>query len=481
MTTYKTGNKLGSTDPKDLYDNAENLDEALNNRTSDYWTDRLGVKRQTWSGIERSGGIKGFATLADLQASPGQAAGQLAYVTNDAQNNGMYRWSGSAWVLSDINYDYVNINNADFEQLANSIDEIVWSANYFINDGSVTRPVERGFPIRGSGGFLTVKRNRSFAVHQEWVTYNGSAYRWGSVQSGEPVWQPWNIILTKKKTEQLINEIAGSAAENHLVLYGSSTLWYLSSLFQGFASDHHLVLKNHAISGDTIYGAAQALGTNEVEVEFPSGQIVFGSQPIHVSSTYGGVSRHNRTVVLNNGVRGVLGENGATFTPDNLIEPLTNVSGVKFKVSEPNWTNQDFRGIYIINIGKNNVTSADNSDWIVEKTIEMIEFLPKNSKFLVIGHFSNTNSNDEVRATIESINEKLYAKYGLRYLDINKLLFSDQTWTDLGITKTPEDIAAIDGRRLPPSLARDNGHLSAEMDVVLFDSIVNRMAYLNYI
>ena len=66
MTSYNTGNPIGSTDPRDLYDNAENFDEAVNNRTADYWVDRLGVSRQTWAGIERSGGIQGFATLADL-------------------------------------------------------------------------------------------------------------------------------------------------------------------------------------------------------------------------------------------------------------------------------------------------------------------------------------------------------------------------------------------------------------------------------
>ena len=48
MTTYNTGNPLGSTDPRDLYDNAENLDKAVNS-TSETFTDRLGVARPTLS------------------------------------------------------------------------------------------------------------------------------------------------------------------------------------------------------------------------------------------------------------------------------------------------------------------------------------------------------------------------------------------------------------------------------------------------
>ena len=47
---YNTGNALGSTDARDLYDNAVNLDTAVNSMAS-RWTDRLGVSRPTWSGM----------------------------------------------------------------------------------------------------------------------------------------------------------------------------------------------------------------------------------------------------------------------------------------------------------------------------------------------------------------------------------------------------------------------------------------------
>lgn len=57
MTTYNTGNPLGasgSADPRDLYDNSENLDVAVNTQSKESWTDRFGVERKTWYGIERS-------------------------------------------------------------------------------------------------------------------------------------------------------------------------------------------------------------------------------------------------------------------------------------------------------------------------------------------------------------------------------------------------------------------------------------------
>lgn len=53
MTTYNTGNPIGSTDAKDLYDNAENLDYFVNGTALSY-LDRLGVSRRSLAGIRAS-------------------------------------------------------------------------------------------------------------------------------------------------------------------------------------------------------------------------------------------------------------------------------------------------------------------------------------------------------------------------------------------------------------------------------------------
>lgn len=51
MTTYNTGNPLGSTDARDLYDNAQNLDNFANGAAASY-TDRFGVSRRSLAGID---------------------------------------------------------------------------------------------------------------------------------------------------------------------------------------------------------------------------------------------------------------------------------------------------------------------------------------------------------------------------------------------------------------------------------------------
>lgn len=49
--TYKTLNPLGSTSPKDLSDNASNMDEGMNSSSPAFF-DRFGKRRETWAGME---------------------------------------------------------------------------------------------------------------------------------------------------------------------------------------------------------------------------------------------------------------------------------------------------------------------------------------------------------------------------------------------------------------------------------------------
>ncbi|MBG2645286.1 hypothetical protein I4543_18335 [Klebsiella michiganensis] len=64
MSTYKTGHPLGSAAVKDLFDNAENLDFALNSLTALIWTDRLGKTRRSFFGMESA-----FVTQLSSQES----------------------------------------------------------------------------------------------------------------------------------------------------------------------------------------------------------------------------------------------------------------------------------------------------------------------------------------------------------------------------------------------------------------------------
>ena len=69
--TYLTGAPLGSTAPKDLYDNASNFDEAMNS-TSPSFKDRFGLRRETWAGMQKM--------VADYLEAMGFEAAHLTYV-----------------------------------------------------------------------------------------------------------------------------------------------------------------------------------------------------------------------------------------------------------------------------------------------------------------------------------------------------------------------------------------------------------------
>lgn len=60
--TFNTGNPVGSTDARDLYDNAQNLDKLSVGAAFSY-PDRLGVQRKSWAGLEQQ--------FADFLASQG--------------------------------------------------------------------------------------------------------------------------------------------------------------------------------------------------------------------------------------------------------------------------------------------------------------------------------------------------------------------------------------------------------------------------
>jgi|SRR5690625_2647021 len=77
MTTYNTGNPIGSKDPRDLYDNAENLDVLANDTNRNTHPDRFGVPRLTWKGIIESGtGNPAIAVKAAQEALESKHAAQ---------------------------------------------------------------------------------------------------------------------------------------------------------------------------------------------------------------------------------------------------------------------------------------------------------------------------------------------------------------------------------------------------------------------
>ena len=115
---YNTGNPIGSTDARDLSDNAQDFDEAING-TGDTWTDRLGISRRTlrggigYTGTGTDGAIESYASGLVL---PG-------YNTIILYSGEFYRPSASAALpytttttLPDVDSNLVSIGDANLRQ-----------------------------------------------------------------------------------------------------------------------------------------------------------------------------------------------------------------------------------------------------------------------------------------------------------------------------------------------------------------------------
>lgn len=84
MTTYATGNPIGSTEVKDLFDNAQNFDNFINNREVPVFNDRLGVARKTWAGIETQAQLDIATAVADATAEANDARDTAQQARDDA-------------------------------------------------------------------------------------------------------------------------------------------------------------------------------------------------------------------------------------------------------------------------------------------------------------------------------------------------------------------------------------------------------------
>ncbi len=97
MTTFNTGNKLGSMAPEDLLDNAQNLDFAVNDKEKIDWTDRRGQFRKTWSGIEimaiNAAANFGYDTLNGKSFLTGATVNLNELLLNTVDGS-YYKWTG---------------------------------------------------------------------------------------------------------------------------------------------------------------------------------------------------------------------------------------------------------------------------------------------------------------------------------------------------------------------------------------------------
>lgn len=211
MTTYNTGNPIGSTDARDLYDNAQAFDEAVNSTGSSY-TDRTGAARKTLKWMETAAtGIPAVTAAVDAQAAKTAAetardAAQLAagvYATTAAglaaTTNGQY-FNVPASSANDSLILYLNSSGTAVEikryPAAAALDPLQNTNSIFAvedADGNLGMSVESPFRVTQNGAVDTASHTTSKQVHR---------YRWAVADNDG------NITIGVNESGQLVADFS---------------------------------------------------------------------------------------------------------------------------------------------------------------------------------------------------------------------------------------------------------------------------------
>lgn len=209
---YNTSNPVGSTDPRDLHDNAENLDEALNSEAIT-WVDRLGASRTTLYGFERVAN-EAKTSIVELNNQSLQAATDAVIAKNQAEA---------------ARDDAIAISDPD-EQIEQLFD--IW-----------VRDKERQAFEASSGGLCTIER-----------TTNGQACHM--------------FVLPKTRWEDLLpGQELGTGVHEAFIENGVEKSEILLGIYQASTLNGELVSQpglalRRSIDWDQSYSEAQAAGFN---------------------------------------------------------------------------------------------------------------------------------------------------------------------------------------------------------------------------
>lgn len=256
--------------------------------------------------------------------------------------------------------------------------------------------------------------------------------------------------------------------------FGSSSMMYLQDdVFALLQSNFEQVRtpKYYGTSASVLGHQLADIGCNDGYVSFNDGVIDNTERSVTTEDFYiRNRGAHQTIGELENSIKGVLLRD--TFkTTDDIQIPIDSNLRLKFTSKEYEPKN----AVAVVNLGKNSITSLDADKTVIEGTRRAVEYLDSFNQrhTIILGHFINTDQTELAKQNIIKVNDWMKSLYFDRFIDVQNYLMSEQVWADVGLSKTQEDIDAIAAGVLPPSLGRDNAHLSAAVDIKLAEKILN--------
>jgi len=191
--SYDTGNPVPSIDPRDLDDNAENLDNLVNGVDAVY-PDRLGVMRKSYAGMEAdieelldNPNLAAFAALTGVadRLPYFTGAGALSLATLTAKGRELLAGADSAAMRDTLGIPWAGAANAT---VATDLNAITTTGVFGISSGTLNLP-----PVAASGS-MALSLVFSSTNMQQIVTSRTSDQVYFRRLSGG-VWQAWTSFV----------------------------------------------------------------------------------------------------------------------------------------------------------------------------------------------------------------------------------------------------------------------------------------------
>lgn len=523
MTTFNTGNRLGSNAPKDLYDNAENLDNGINGPAKT-WTDRLGVVRKSWNGIETD--FQQFLADGSTIEFPTWAA------ANAAAGAGQVPQNRQVAVVGDTG---THVDPVTGQTVPNSGRFVMVAGGLQFRDGDVlSQKADKSVVDRrvADGVQLRVMFDRDYAWKLEGSNHRHvGGWRWDGTFAPVKAELPLSTTLADDPATPLIDRLSGSEpvwllsegagkvyADNvrtgmrYLVGSGTDPL-LLSSGYATWTdgsgrrwgrdlpsgAQEPLTPQRRVIMwGDSITAAqgtgmssligapvinrgaagwasrdvAIRQGAQNVTLGAVGGQIpASGSVGVTVVSPSTGLTPYVKTSWVGDlvGVRGTLARdfstNTWTFTRAASGSAVSCPPGSIFHAVEDE---QYLDHVAVIGVGRNDVYLADFIPPLLDSIARMVDNLSPRVKQFVVTSVTNMQTEGPGNAKYDqilSVNQQLSTIYGARYFDLRRQFIVqglDMAMENGWITEvTSADAAAVADDRPPPSLMSDNTHRNA--------------------